>query len=180
MGQNKTGDLLNRWDAKAALERIGLNNLAPERIRLELVQARLEYSPKRIGAELTRAGALLAASYYAQAIGQEPSISTAVAICCAAGLLFTLSALEMKIEKLLTMRRANSLRAHLEGIDGFLWRYKDTLEAGHADGPIEIHESLLRCCRASRDGDSNLDDEHLTQYWYWVSILHCHAESLIT
>ena len=179
MHQNQASSPLNQSDARDVLEQNGRRKLVPEKIRMELVHARLEYSPKRTGAELARAAALFAASVFAQMIGRESGISIAVAIGCTTGLLFTLSALEMKLGKLLTMRRAKSLRGDLEGADGFLWRYKDTLEADHADGPIEIHESLLRCCVASSDGDSCLDHEDLTQYWYWVSILHCHAKSLV-
>jgi len=160
----------------ALTEQIRSAEVAPEEIRSDLNNQAAIWRHRQGGWDALRGLGLLAAA--AALVGLTPGLSEAgrfVALACLAGgalLLFLGYRSRQPFNELL--RRARDSRQKLEGPSGFLWRLQLLLEYAEADGPMQIHESLVRCCQASRRSSDVKNRDDLVQYWFWIAQVDCH------
>lgn len=160
----------------ALTEQIRSAEIAPEEIRSSLANQEAIWRHRQGGWDIVRGLGLLAAA--AALVGLTPGLSEAgrfVALACLAGgtlLLFLGYRTRQPFNELL--RQARDSRRKLEGPSGFLWRFQGLLEYADADGPMQIHESLLRCCDGSRRLSDPRSRDDLVQYWFWVAQVDSH------
>lgn len=112
-------------------------------------------------------GGLLTATF-------NPTITSGLLVIGLVGLWFVFSGIRALEPMWQAKKQAEHFRAELEGPDGFLWRFQGLLEFADADGPIQIHESLIRSCELSKGQVSGLGREDLLMYWHWVTIAYSH------
>lgn len=162
----------------ALTEQIRTAEIAPEEIRSSLNDQGAAWRHRQGGWDILRGLGLLAAAI--SLVGLTPGLSEAgrfVALACLAGgalLLFLGYRVRQPFNEIL--RQARDSRRKLEGPSGFLWRFQGLLEYADADGPMQIHESLLRCCEESRRLSEPRSRSHLVEYWYWVALVYSHLQ----
>jgi hypothetical protein len=160
----------------ALTEQIRSAEVAPDEIRSSISNQEAVWRHRQGGWDILRGLGLLAAA--AALVGLTPSLSEAgrfVALACLAGgalLLFLGYRTRQPFNELL--RRARDSRRKLEGASGFLWRFEGLLRHADADGPVQIHESLLRCCEGSRRLSDSRSRDDLVQYFYWLTQVDSH------
>lgn len=167
---------LSATELLALTERIRLAGIEPEEIRSSLNDQTQIQTHLAGGWDLVRGASLLVTGL--ALIFLLPTLTSlgqvVVLICFSLGGLFIFLGLRNRIPLNRRLRRARSMRLQLEGTDGFLWRFRELLEHRDADGPIDIHNSLVASCRASRDHVDVRSRENLVEYWHWLLCVDVH------
>lgn len=157
----------------ARLQRLEIN---PDDIRSQLIDREATRMHQRAGWDVIRGLVLVVASI--ALVTLAPALTKAgqaVAVVCALGSAIFIGT-GLGVRKTLNQRLqlARKHRSELEGGRGFLWHFQELLEHLDSDGPVEVHKSLIRCCKASRRREEVRDRGDLTQYWYWISLIEMH------
>jgi len=167
---------LSTEEVDGYVERVRKLGVSPEAIRELLSQPALK-DGERVGrADLLRGVVITASGIVGSLIvsSWNPSVANGLLLLALSGLIFIGIGIRAKEPLWAAKKQAANLRSELEGSDGFLWRFRETLEYRDADGPIEIHESLIASCEASEAGDQGGAYLDLLHYWHWVSMAYGH------